>query len=112
MPACFMCEGLRRHQLTEGFGWQEVEGSALPAVSKGALRARLVALQKRVYEEQKAAAAANKARAASAAVDAADAAVGAGQKFAIIQLDVRPMQSHVINTCLYHPAWPRAAHPL
>ena len=80
-----------------------MEGSALPAVSKGALRARLVALQKRVYEEQKAAAAANKARAASAAVDAADAAVGAGQKFAIMQLEVRPVYSCciVICRCLY-----------
>ncbi len=68
---------------------QDVEGSALPAAAKAALRAKLGTLQKRVAEDMKAAAAANKARASSAAVQAADSAVAAGDSFAVLQLEVR-----------------------
>ena len=71
-----------------GHALQDVEGSALPAAAKGALRTKLAALQKRVLEEMKAAAAANKARASSAALEAADLALAAGHKFAVMQLQV------------------------
>ena len=99
VTARLVCRALKK-QHAHIWAWaQEVEGSALPAVAKGALRTRLVALQKRVYEEQKAAAAANKARAASAAIDAADAAVAAGRKFAIMQLEVHSCRRNPNLAC-------------
>ena len=75
-------------ELTQGGHAQDVEGSALPAAAKAALRTKLATLQKRVLEEMKAAAAANKARASSAALEAAGKALVAGHKFAVMQLEV------------------------
>jgi alanyl-tRNA synthetase len=67
---------------------QGIDGAAVPAAAKAALRGKLAALQKRVLEDQKAAAADNKARATAAAVAAADAAAAAGQKYVVVQLEI------------------------
>ena len=67
---------------------QTVDPAPIPAAQKASLRDQLAALQKRVLEGQKKASAANKQRATQAAVADADAAVAAGQKFAVIRVDV------------------------
>lgn len=80
---------LREVSETQGaFCAQGIDGSAIPAATKSALRSSLAALQKTLLDQQKAAGAANKARATATAVEVANAAAAAGQKFVVAQLEV------------------------
>lgn len=68
---------------------QAVDDTVIPAAVKSALRDRVSALTKTLLEAQKKAAAGNKERAGKEAVTAAQAAQANGDKFLVLQVEVR-----------------------
>jgi alanyl-tRNA synthetase len=68
---------------------QAVDNTVISAVVKAALRDQVAALSKALLNAQKAAAAGNKERAGREAVAAAQAAQATGEKFLMLQVEVR-----------------------
>ena len=82
-----------------------MDNTVISAVVKAALRDQVAALSKTLLSAQKAAAAGNKERAGKEAVAAAQAAQASGDKFLVLQVEVRSPPTAECHLHLSRNSW-------